>query len=180
MSHRIDAIGWTDEVVGALRQLWNDGHSTAEIGRRLGVSKNAVVGKAHRLALPNRPSPIRQDGAPRPPRRPPVPRLADIMPMAAAEAARNPPTPRHPPWPTRRTSTPAPPPEPAFRMPTPTTTVAAGNKPCCWPIGDPGTRDFRFCDTPALLGKPYCDEHAQLAYRRIPRRDQDDRTAVAD
>ena len=50
---------WTDEVIANLRLLWAEGHSTAEIGRRLGVSKNAVVGKAHSLDLTARPSPIR-------------------------------------------------------------------------------------------------------------------------
>src|SRR4051794_41767471 len=52
---------WSDDVIGQLRALWAEGHSTAEIGRRLGVTKNAIVGKAHRLDLPARPSPIRRD-----------------------------------------------------------------------------------------------------------------------
>jgi len=51
---------WTTELVTSLERLWNEGASTAEIGRQLGVSKNAVVGKAHRLGLSGRPSPIRQ------------------------------------------------------------------------------------------------------------------------
>ncbi len=51
---------WTDERVQQLHKLWATGASTAEIGRRLGVSKNAVVGKAHRSGLPARPSPIRR------------------------------------------------------------------------------------------------------------------------
>lgn len=50
---------WSTELVSELGRLWQDGLSTAEIGRRLGISKNAVVGKAHRLNLPARPSPIR-------------------------------------------------------------------------------------------------------------------------
>ena len=71
---------WTDDRIRKLRQLWSEGHSTAEIGRRMGISKNAVVGKAHRLDLPARPSPIRTGGSPcrpRAPRRRPVPRLAE-------------------------------------------------------------------------------------------------------
>ena len=56
-------MDWTDEVIVKLRNFWAEGHSTAEIGRRLNISKNAVVGKAHRLSLPPRPSPIRRDGA---------------------------------------------------------------------------------------------------------------------
>src|ERR1700742_392596 len=54
---------WDVETIRLLRDLWSQGHSTAEIGRRLGVSKNAIVGKAHRLDLDARPSPIRRDGA---------------------------------------------------------------------------------------------------------------------
>jgi GcrA cell cycle regulator len=50
---------WNDDTIGRLRALWAEGLSTAEIGRRMGVSKNAVVGKAHRLNLAARPSPIR-------------------------------------------------------------------------------------------------------------------------
>ena len=51
---------WNDETIDRIRALWSEGHSTAEIGRRMGISKNAVVGKAHRLNLPARPSPIRR------------------------------------------------------------------------------------------------------------------------
>jgi len=39
--------------------------------------------------------------------------------------------------------------------------------PCCWPIGEPGTKDFHFCDAGAIPGKPYCVEHAQIAYVKV-------------
>ena len=88
---------WNDEVIARLRGLWDEGHSTAEIGRRLSVSKNAIVGKAHRLQLPPRPSPIRR-GAPATPRAasprratgstlPPLP-AHDAAPHVAAAARR--------------------------------------------------------------------------------------------
>ncbi|MBT6442284.1 MAG: hypothetical protein HOK61_07650, partial [Alphaproteobacteria bacterium] len=51
---------WTPERVEQLKKLWDEGLTTAEIGKRIDVSKNAVVGKAHRLELPSRPSPIRR------------------------------------------------------------------------------------------------------------------------
>ena len=51
---------WTPERVATVTRLWNEGLTTAEIGRAVGMSKNAVVGKAHRLQLPPRPSPIRR------------------------------------------------------------------------------------------------------------------------
>lgn len=63
----MDSI-WTEDRVSSLGVLWGEGLSTAEIGRRLGVTKNAVVGKAHRLSLTPRPSPVKFNG-PRPPRR---------------------------------------------------------------------------------------------------------------
>ncbi len=51
---------WTQERIAEVTRLWDEGLTTAEIGKVLGVSKNAVVGKAHRLGLPARPSPIRR------------------------------------------------------------------------------------------------------------------------
>ncbi|MBO7072588.1 MAG: hypothetical protein J6V89_03595 [Acetobacter sp.] len=51
---------WTEKVVEQLKQLWADDLSTAEIGRRLNMTKNAVIGKAHRLGLSSRPSPIQK------------------------------------------------------------------------------------------------------------------------
>jgi GcrA cell cycle regulator len=45
--------------------------------------------------------------------------------------------------------------------------------PCCWPIGEPGTRSFRFCDVDAIAGKPYCDEHSALAYVKVRDRRED-------
>jgi len=39
-----------------------------------------------------------------------------------------------------------------------------GARSCCWPIGEPGTSDFRFCEADPVGGKPYCAEHAAIAY----------------
>src|SRR5271157_3383644 len=156
---------WTDVTIDELRALWSDGHSTAEIGRRLGVSKNAVVGKAHRLDLPSRPSPIRNGGSrtPRPVPRPTVPKLADIMPIKGPEQT-------HPVRPTA--------PEPAFpphrqltAPPSAPRPAATATRSCCWPLGQPGTAGFRFCADDAMAGKPYCETHCSLAYRRIRRRE---------
>ena len=49
---------WTEERLGKLRQLWDEGLSISQIGEALGVSRNAIAGKAHRMKLPKRPSPI--------------------------------------------------------------------------------------------------------------------------
>jgi GcrA cell cycle regulator len=45
--------------------------------------------------------------------------------------------------------------------------------PCCWPIGEPGKPSFHFCNTASLPGKPYCDDHAAIAYVRIRDRRED-------
>jgi GcrA cell cycle regulator len=178
---------WSDEAIVRLRSLWDEGHSTAEIGRRLGMSKNAVVGKAHRLDLPARPSPIRRggDGTPRPKRpsvrRPPVagPTLPPLASLGEAETAalrrrqamaR---TPSHAPSPASGQAARAPIVTPAPRL------QAVAPRPygrvitCCWPIGEPGTLSFRFCDEPSVPGKPYCDAHAELAYVRIREKHED-------
>lgn len=165
---------WTEDAISRLRALWAEGHSTAEIGRRLGVSKNAVVGKAHRLDLPARPSPIRRDGSGAAPRRPAPKRVAG---------------PTLPPL----TSAVAPAPESAMApvavvpvrpvaiipasAPTPRVQVVpraySRTVACCWPIGDPGTPNFHFCDAEAAQGKPYCQEHAQIAYVKVRDRRED-------
>ncbi len=150
---------WNEEAIGRLRTLWAEGHSTAEIGRRMAVSKNAVVGKAHRLGLVARPSPIRREGAPSA-ARPPSPRRAvgpTLPPLPGAQAA---------PPPAALPERPMVAPMPAVPVrvaPTRSTRSSA----CCWPIGEPGTPSFRFCDGDALAGKPYCAEHAQLAYVKV-------------
>ncbi len=139
---------WTDETIARLRSLWAEGLSTAEIGRRLNISKNAVVGKAHRLNLPARPSPIRRttgESAPRQvtPKRTQGPTLP---PLSASVSM---------PVPVLRAIMPAPKPQ------QPRTT------PCCWPIGEPGRSSFHFCNAAAAAGKPYCEEHAAIAYVRV-------------
>ena len=105
---------WTQERVEQLGALWSEGLSTAEIGRRLGLTKNAVVGKAHRLCLPPRPSPVKFRPAPEPE---PRPVFADFP-----------------------------------------------GTGCLWPIGHPGDKNFHFCGGRQRPGKPYCSEHAAIAY----------------
>ncbi len=147
---------WTDEVIERLKALWLEGHSTAEIGRRMGISKNAVVGKAHRLNLAGRPSPIRRGPPGERPRRPVVKRVTGpTLPTMEALGPRD------------AVPLPAPPPPPPAPLRAVRTTGGGRLIPCCWPIGEPGTRSFRFCDDSSLPGKPYCGTHAALAYVRV-------------
>ena len=54
-------MDWTETTIANLKDLWQAGHSASEIAQRLGgISRNAVIGKAHRLGLQARPSPIKQ------------------------------------------------------------------------------------------------------------------------
>ncbi len=143
---------WSEEIIARLRLLWSEGHSTAEIGRRLNVSKNAVVGKAHRLNLPPRPSPIRRnlDDTVQP--RPAVPRRAQgptLPPLAASLGA----------------------PVPVLRPMITPPKQSLRAAPCCWPIGEPGKPSFHFCNAGSVPGKPYCDAHAAIAYVRVHRRE---------
>ena len=54
---------WTDERLDELKKLWAEGLSISQIGEALGVSRNAIAGKAHRMGLPKRPSPISKSKA---------------------------------------------------------------------------------------------------------------------
>ncbi len=159
---------WPADKIAQLRALWPDRSlGGAEIGRRIGMSKSAVVGKAHRLGLPGRPSPIKARDPGAPPRSapaPPAPRhtlppLPSANPKRLVPAALNRPlasVPRPP-----RVVTRQPPAPVAFA------TAHTGRvNPCCWPIGDIGTREFHFCDDPTLPGRVYCEDHDNRAHGR--------------
>jgi len=146
---------WTDEIIAKLRALWAEGLSTAEIGRRLNISKNAVVGKAHRLNLAPRPSPIRRQegGSPSPRAATPKRAQGPTLPPLAGDIT--------------------PPPAPSLRALMPAPKGTARVTPCCWPIGEPGKPSFHFCNDAATPGKPYCEAHASVAYVRVRDRRED-------
>ena len=220
---------WTEETIARLKALWQEGLSTAEIGRQLGITKNAVVGKAHRLGLPARPSPIRrekakttvkstgEEGAEQPkkasaPRRAvkavaePSAAASTSAPVAASEASVAAPDeqkvslvsvkasepdvvatqPAEPPKPKPATIVQLVPavkeqsvPVQQERKVTSAASRAAAQRltsimeprrrtaSCCWPLGDPGTPGFHFCGATPLPGKPYCAEHAAMAYVQL-------------
>lgn len=179
---------WSEDMIARLRGLWDEGHSTAEIGRRMGVSKNAIIGKAHRLSLPGRPSPIRPDRPPGSPRRRPGPRRIvgpTLPPLAAGPVALDraggttlaqslvPGYQQLPSRPHDATGAALPAREAIKPRPLGLSRLGVRQLTCCWPIGEPGTPSFHFCDAVALPGKPYCDEHAQIAYVRVRDRRED-------
>jgi GcrA cell cycle regulator len=150
-------MDWTDDRISELTKLWNEGLSTAEIGKLLGISKNAVVGKAHRLRLASRPSPIRRMAIR--PATPRVPRATRNLAMSALPqtAAMTPARQATP------VAAPAAQPSPArARVEAPP--LQLSNQRCMWPVGHPGDGDFHFCGERALVGKPYCAAHCAVAY----------------
>lgn len=154
---------WSPETIDRLRALWDEGLPTAEIGRRLGTSKNSVVGKAHRLDLPQRPTPIKYTkGTPKRPTPRAGPRTLAPLPSLTKEVA----APKPKPPPVKAATQPPPQATPAPPKPFPATPYGRVVK-CCWPLGDPGTLGFRFCEAPSTPGKPYCQEHAAVAYIRV-------------
>ena len=167
-----------------LRVLWDEGHSISEIGRRMDISRNAVVGKAHRLDLPARPSPIRGRvlGAPRPriqraPRMT-LPMLVGSMGGPTIVAARKVP----PQTPQRAPEAPKPPAAPKRRPEAETLLPRAGAPPkwglCQFPTGE---RPFKWCGNPVqFVGSPYCDNCRRIAYNRpTPFRDAATESAAA-
>lgn len=161
---------WTGAAIAKLRQLWATGMSTVKMAAEIGVSKNALVGKAHRLNLPPRPSPIRRgDGAPKPkaPPRAPANTLPPLFPEVPSEVqvpvvywSRQPDT-----RPERIKKTSVLPklesvPGDTVVDEPPALRPLRKIEPCCWPIGEPGKPGFRYCDAPSTGGRlPYCEEH---------------------
>ena len=171
-------MAWTDEIVEQLKQHWIDGKSASQIAGLLGngVTRNAVIGKVHRLGLAGR-AKTPSTSVPRPRRLapPPVHRVAG--PRLSSPAPRM-----------MRGAT-------AFALAPQTlseletqeefesvvlpmslrvTIVELKESMCRWPLGDPATSEFRYCGSPAVPG-PYCTYHGGLAYQPAQdrRRDRD-------
>ncbi len=166
-------MAWTEERVEILKKLWGDGLSASQIAAQLGeVSRNAVIGKVHRLGLARRaPSSRSQVSVPRKTRR-----------SRAGKA--NGPT-----YSTREKNVmkaqgrapdiwnKAPVPQPVAPVPTKAVDelviplaerkTIATLEPCScrWPIGDPEEDDFHFCGRRKLENAPYCEHHARIAYQ---------------
>lgn len=129
---------WTPERIKVLIALWEEGLPTSEIGRRLGVTKNSVVGKVHRLSLKKRQSPIRHAGSA-------GTTQSKKAKKVVAQAETSPP----------RSG------GDVVRLEQLTAAM------CCWPEGEPGTPDFHFCGKSAAPDKPYCEAHCARAYVKV-------------
>lgn len=136
---------WTEDRVQSLRALWSEGLSASQIARRLagGVTRNAVIGKVHRLGLAGRAPPS-----------PPVPRRT-----VRSSPTRTRPRRRVAPVASQTSSTAVPEELGAA------TVLTIGPHACRWPIGAPLEAGFSLCGRRASRGA-YCAEHGAVAYRR--------------
>jgi GcrA cell cycle regulator len=144
-------MGWTDERVALLRKLWAEGLSASQIAKQLGgVTRNAVIGKVHRLGLAGRATPSRPAKRPVRTARPRIvgPSAPRLRPPSLAPAVVIPDL------------------EPLKFEDGKTASVLTLNESMCkYPIGDPNDADFAFCGRASFGGHPYCQDHARLAYQ---------------
>ncbi len=182
----VEAVpSWTDERVDLLRRLWEDGLSASQIAAQIGgISRNAVIGKVHRLGLAGRVKPLGPAQAN--PRRK-IEREIEGAAEAIALPAEEPTLPEPPAVVPARPATilplaqaplPAAAAEPAALAVSQRVTIMELRESMCrWPMGDPTSPDFRFCGGRAITGLPYCTQHAQIAYQPAAERKRDRRVA---
>lgn len=155
-------MSWTDDRVSLLTKLWGEGHTAAEIAKQLGgVTRNAVIGKAHRLKLSNRVSPIQQNKkvAPKPAanknekavkvvEKAKVTRVKKAAPVAPSPVFQE---------------------DPIEDRDDLYSLMDLKPRMCRWPCGDPKEEGFGFCGHNSMPGLPYCPEHAKMAYQAATR-----------
>ena len=173
-------MSWTEEKVELLRQLWLDGKSASQVSAVLGagLTRNAVIGKVHRLGLAGRAKSPTAQSASGVVRTPAAVRRATARPAAhiagatmvrgntvlavAVDAELEA-------QPARLAE------EIVVPMSLKVTIVDLKESMCKWPLGDPTSPDFRYCGSPAYGGCPYCQHHGKLAYQPVQdrRRERD-------
>lgn len=188
-------MSWTDERVEILKKMWGEGQSASVIAKELGgVTRNAVIGKVHRLGLSNRTTsgakaPAKEKPAPKAaaaakPKAPPKPKPAPKKEPAPAASVEVKPAP----IPARKQIIPAGqplPPQPSANEISPEALASVREvekgakklslmelteRTCKWPIGDPATDEFWFCGLGVQAGKPYCEAHVGVAFQPMSSR----------
>ena len=178
-------MAWTDQMVEDLKIMWQQGLTTAEIGKRLGVSKNSIVGKVHRLGLSGRPSPIKkkEDKSSTPvenkktaPEKKAKSEKSEVIktakePAKIKESSKN--------NENVKIEITAAPVKPVIKEEAKikecqksdfdksgraVSLTELDNHTCRWPIGDPKDENFHFCGRKVRIGQTYCDEHSLIAY----------------
>lgn len=194
-------MSWTDERVELLKKMWGEGQSASQIAKELGgVTRNAVIGKVHRLGLSNRTttggSAAKAEPKAKPAKAEPKAKAApkkDTESAAKKEAEAPKAEPRTmsanpPPTPARKQIIPAGqplPPQPSANEISPEALAKVNEvekkakklslmelteRTCKWPVGDPATEDFWFCGLPVQQGKPYCEAHVGVAFQPMSSR----------
>jgi GcrA cell cycle regulator len=180
-------MSWTDERVEQLRLAWLEGKSASQIASLLGqgLTRNAVIGKVHRLGLAGRAkSAAAAPAAPRvAPAQQSVRTTAHGRPGATAAAAARMVRGATALAIQSHTMTAAQPREEPESVVLPmsvrVTIVDLKESMCRWPLGDPTSADFRYCGSPSQSG-PYCAHHGGLAYQPSDarRRERDRRLSL--
>ncbi len=190
-------MSWTDERVETLKKMWGEGQSASQIAKELGgVTRNAVIGKVHRLGLSNRAGSGGAAATKAAPKEKPAAAAKPApKPATKAKPASTPPKEEPeldengiPISAARRAIIPAGqplPPQPSANEISPEalakvsevektakkiTLMELTEKTCKWPVGDPATDDFWFCGLAVQQGKPYCEAHVGVAFQPMSSR----------
>lgn len=173
-------MSWTEERVDLLKTLWADGLSCSRIAEQLGgVTRNAVIGKVHRLGLSGR---VRTAATSVPRQRKPRPQRAHVgnvhTPAGRAEAPR-----------ARATASPvgdvdsimdnALQSDADIPVGQRCSIMQLTDDTCRWPIGIPCTPGFFYCGGMSIAGLPYCGWHSRIACQPAPVRRRDRRGGAA-
>jgi GcrA cell cycle regulator len=172
-------MSWTEQKIQMLKEMWGHGYSASEIAKRLGgLTRNAVIGKAHRLKLSSRPSPIRREDE-----TPGTIGPDAVMPIIKSASKKR--TMLRPLPPVALPSTVKTQGKDSFRSleemkrTEGIAVTKAGERHCRWPIGDPRSPDFRFCGCAAYEGLPYCIDHARMAYQNVGKKQRSSESDTA-
>ena len=187
-------MSWTDDRVEILKKLWVEGQSASQIAKELGgVTRNAVIGKVHRLGLSNRAtssSSSKSDTKSKTSVKSmsDTKRVSNKTSTSKVTSANSPSEPRSNVTSLRRQIIPAGqplPPQPSANEISPEALARVSEiekkakkisllelteRTCKWPVGDPATEEFWFCGLPSQAGKPYCEAHVGVAFKPMSQR----------
>jgi GcrA cell cycle regulator len=174
---RKDIASWTDERVELLKKLWSDGLSASQIAAELGgITRNAVIGKVHRLGLSGR-AKAPSSAVPRQRKARPA---SHVLRLSRPAMRGNTALARHALAvyeldiePERQSL------ENIVPIGQRCSLLELSDAKCRWPIGDPGTSDFFFCGGKPVGDLPYCAYHARMAYQPVTDRRRDKRPVRA-
>ncbi|MEA2840132.1 MAG: GcrA cell cycle regulator [Methylobacteriaceae bacterium] len=164
-------MSWTDERVELLRKLWQDGLSASQIAGELGggITRNAVIGKVHRLGMSGRVKPpnaaTARPRAPKPAR--PMGMMATMRPLSTRGNTALAAAPIAAEMPRARME------QNVIPISECVTITDLREHMCRWPLGDPTTPEFRFCGARTGDVGPYCAGHARMAYQPMQDRRRD-------